>query len=126
MLIYKILDVFFVLLHLAIIGFNMLGWIWQRTLRWHLLSIVLTAGSWFLLGIWYGMGYCPITEWHWQVKQKLGAEDLPGSFITWFAQQIWPGPVNPEFINLLTGVVFALAAILSIYRNWQTGLFKIK
>lgn len=124
MLIYKILDVFFVLLHLVIIGFNLLGWIWQSTLRWHLLSIVITAASWFLLGIWYGMGYCFITDWHWQIKRQLGAEDLPASFITWLAQQVSSGPVNPEVIDWFTAIGFALAAIISIYRNWKTGLFK--
>jgi len=122
MLIYKILDVFFVLLHLVIIGFNLLGWIWRSTLRWHLLSIVVTAASWFLLGIWYGMGYCFITDWHWQIKRQLGAEDLPASFITWLAQQVWNGPVNPVVIDWLTAIGFALAVILSLYRNWKTGL----
>lgn len=123
MLIFKVLDVFFVFLHLAIIGFNLLGWIWLKTLRWHLVSIILTAGSWFIMGIWYGMGYCFITDWHWQIKRKLGAEDLPNSFITWFAQQTWPGPVNPEVIDWLTAIGFALAAILSIYRNWKVRKF---
>ncbi len=126
MLVYQILDVFFILLHLAIIGFNLLGWISRRTLRWHLLSVILTAGSWFLLGIWYGMGYCPITDWHWQVKRQLGAEDLPSSFITWFAQQIWPGTVDPLLIDWMTGIGFGLAAIISLYLNWKTGLFNSK
>jgi len=126
MFLYQALDVFFILLHLAIIGFNLLGWIWKSTLRWHLLSIVLTASSWFLLGIWYGMGYCPITDWHWQIKRNLGAVDLPGSFITWLSQQVWSGSVDPLLIDWMTGIGFGLAAILSLYRNWKTGLFNLK
>jgi len=119
-------DFFFVVLHLAITAFNLLGWIWRRTLRWHLLSILLTAASWFLLGIYYGIGYCPITDWHWHIKRKLGAEVLPHSFITWFAQQIWPVAVNQELIYWLTVIGFTLAALMSFYRNMKIGTFTVK
>jgi hypothetical protein len=29
------------------------------------------------LGFWYGRGYCPFTEWHWQVRSRLGFVDPP-------------------------------------------------
>lgn len=34
-------------------------------------------GSWFILGQWFGIGYCPITDWHWKIKATLGRGDKP-------------------------------------------------
>lgn len=48
------LDVFFFVFHTAWMIFNCVGWIWRRTRPWQLLTIILTALSWFVLGFWYG------------------------------------------------------------------------
>ena len=92
---------------------------WKKTLRWHLLCVGLTALSWFMLGIWYGFGYCFITDWQWDVKNQLGQANLPNSFITHFANQVMGLSVNPELIDVLTGVVFALVVIISVVLNWR-------
>ncbi|MBT3271653.1 MAG: DUF2784 family protein, partial [Spirochaetales bacterium] len=52
--------------HSCVIIFNLTGWIWRKTRIPHLILIGLTAFSWFVLGIWYGFGYCPSTDWHWR------------------------------------------------------------
>ena len=39
---YRLLDVGFVAFHTVWVGFNLLGWIWQRTRRLHLLAIGTT------------------------------------------------------------------------------------
>lgn len=113
-----ILDFLLTILHLVIIGFNLLGWIWPATRRLHFISVLLTAGSWLLLGIWYGLGYCPITDWQWQIKEKLGEENLPNSFIKYYADKISGQDVSADFIDLATGICFALAAFLSVYVNF--------
>ena len=59
------------------IEFNCLGWIWRRTRRWHLAAVSLTALSWFRLGRRNGLGYCPFTDWHWEVRARLGHHDPP-------------------------------------------------
>ncbi|MCW3107811.1 MAG: hypothetical protein JWQ09_2317, partial [Segetibacter sp.] len=59
-----------------------------KTKKAHFISILLTAGSWFLLGIWFGWGYCPVTDWQWQVKEKLGEKGLPASFIEYYGEKI--------------------------------------
>ena len=64
----QLLDVLLTIIHILIIVFNLFGWIPKRTRKAHLVSILLTAASWFVLGIWYGTGYCPFTEWQWKVK----------------------------------------------------------
>ncbi|HEY0666612.1 MAG TPA: DUF2784 domain-containing protein [Sphingobacteriaceae bacterium] len=113
-----LLDIFYTALHLLIISFNLLGWIWVQTRKLHFYGILLTAGSWFGLGFWYGFGYCPVTDWQWQVKEKLGEQNLPNSFIKYFADQISGADINPQIIDIATVTFFFLAAFLSVYVNF--------
>lgn len=114
----RFLDILLTIVHLAIVGFNLLGWIWPRTRKAHFVLVVLTAFSWLVLGIWFGMGYCPFTDWQWQVKQKLGETNLPNSFITYYADKITGRKIDPSFIDTATAVCFATAAVLSVYFNF--------
>lgn len=114
----RLLDILLTLVHFIIIGFNLFGWIWPRTRKWHLACIVLTAGSWLLLGIWFGIGYCPVTDWQWQVKERLGETALPDSFITYYAEKITGQTFSDSFINLMTALFFSAAALLSVYVNF--------
>lgn len=113
----KLLDGLFTVLHLLIIGFNLLGWIWKETRIWHLVAVVITAASWFLLGIWYGWGYCLITDWQWQIKERLGETDLPASFIKYTLDQLTGRDHNASLIDTLTAVGFACAAGMAVYVN---------
>ena len=113
-----ILDYLFTLLHLIIICFNLLGWIWPTTRRLHLIFVLLTAASWFVLGIWYGIGYCPITDWQWQIKEKLGETNLPNSFIKYFADKVTHSDISSDLIDGLTAGCFLAAAVLSVYLNF--------
>ena len=115
---YLLLDWFFTLLHLVIIGFNLLGWIWRSTRKLHLIVVVLTLGCWLILGIWYGLGYCPITDWQWQIKEKLGEVNLPNSFIKYYADKISGQDISSLFIDIVTGVSFTLAIMMTIYLNF--------
>ena len=115
----QILDFLLYAAHLLLIGFNLLGWIWRKTLRWHLLCVLLTALSWFGLGIWYGFGYCFITDWQWDVKRQLGQSNLPNSFIDHFVNQVMGLSISSQLIDVLTGLMFGLVAIISIVRNWR-------
>ena len=111
------LDVLLTLIHLLVIGFNLLGWIWRRTQRAHLILITLTAASWLVLGIWYGLGYCPLTDWQWGIKARLGERDLPASFITYMAEKLSGRDWSDGFINTVTAVLFAAAALASLSVN---------
>ena len=113
-----LLDAFLTLVHLIIIGFNLFGWIWPATRKAHLVCVALTAASWFLLGIWFGMGYCPITDWQWRVKEQLGEHNLPASFIKYYADKISGRNISSSLIDLVTALSFAVAALLSVYVNF--------
>ena len=81
---YLFLDVFFFLLHSLLMVFVLTGWAMKRTRKAHLVLLGLTMLSWLGLGPWYGFGYCPFTDWHWQVKRKLGEYELPSSYVKYY------------------------------------------
>ena len=110
---FHFLDFLLTLLHLLIIGFNLFGWIWKSTRKLHFYLVIATIFSWVVLGFWYGFGYCPLTDWQWQVKAALGERDLPNSFIKYFADTVTGMDISSTLIDTVTAVVFGLVIILS-------------
>ena len=112
------LDIFFTFAHLALTGFNLTGWLWKKTRKAHLITLGLTIVSWFIFGIWYGWGYCFLTDWHWQVKEKIGEKNLPNSFIKYFADNITGKDINPSLIDSVTLGCLIFAVTASMYLNF--------
>ena len=110
------LNVFFFAFHTAWMLFNCVGWIWRRTRPWHLATIALTGASWFVLGIWYGWGYCPCTDWHWQVRERLGYRDPP-SYTEMLFEQLTGIAVTTTLANTVTVTVFVVVSVLSVVLN---------
>jgi hypothetical protein len=109
MAIYHILDYFFLIFHTIFIIFNALGWMWKKTRIYALITLLLTAFSWFGLGIFYGWGYCFITDFHWQVLEKLGITDLPLSYMQFLLQRVTGLTFNSESILNLTGIIYFIS-----------------
>ena len=107
------LNVAFFVFHTAWIAFNCLGWIWRRTRPWQLATVSLTALSWSGLGVWHGWGYCPCTDWHWQVRARLGFDDPP-SYVQLLIRNATGIDVEPESADALAMVTLALAAVLGV------------
>jgi len=114
----RLLDFLLTICHLLIVGFNLFGWIWRKTRLAHFGGVMITAACWFIVGIWYGIGYCPVTDWQWQIKEKLGERNLPNSFIKYWADRLTGTDVNTQFIDVLTAVCFAAALLISVYLNF--------
>ena len=112
------LDIFLTFFHFLIIGFILFGWISPITRKVHFICTIAIAASWFLLGIWFGIGYCPVTDWQWDVKTKLGEQNLPSSFIKYFADKITGKDISSFYIDIITAVSFAIAVLLSVYVNF--------
>jgi hypothetical protein len=114
---YQFLDVFFLVLHSALILFNLFGWIWKKTRKLNLITLSLTGLSWIGLGIFFGWGYCFLTDWHWRVLQKLGISDLPDSYVQYLLGRILGIRISAIEADYLTGIFFLLALMLSVYLN---------
>lgn len=117
-----ILDAGLSVLHASVVLAILVLWLPKATRRFHLVLVGLTALSWFGLGLAYGMGYCFLTDWHWQLKRWQGETALPGSFIH-HALTRWFGlSLTERASNALTGGGFALASGLSLWlnvRDWR-------
>lgn len=114
----QFLHVLLTVVHLAIIAFNLFGWIPKAIRKAHFISIVVTAVCWFLPGIWFGAGYCPVTDWQWKVKAQLGERNIPGNFVGYFAEKISGRDFDSGLVSTITAVCFAAAALLSVYVNF--------
>lgn len=110
------LNIGFFVFHTSWVVFNCVGWIWRRTRPWHLATIALTAVSWFGLGIYYGWGYCPCTDWHWQVRARMGYRDPP-SYIQLLIAELTGLDVPSGLADAITAGVFGLTAVITIVLN---------
>lgn len=113
---YKLLDLFFLVFHLLLVIFVLTGWIWKKTRPWHLAIVLLTLASWFILGLKYGIGYCPLTDWHFQVLRNLGETNLPSSYISYIITRFTGMTVSQRLVDIVTaGAAFgALGASLKM------------
>jgi hypothetical protein len=117
-LLYHILDIFFVIFHTSLIVFNLLGWIWKKTRVLNLIILSLTGASWLFLGLIVGtLGYCPFTDWHFNILYKLGSTDLPNSYIKYLADRITGLSFNASMVDNVTLYTFLTALVLSVYLN---------
>jgi hypothetical protein len=114
-------DIFFTVFHTLLILFNLFAWIWKSLRRWHFATITLTLGSWVILGIWYGWGYCPLTDWHWDILRALGKTDLPKSYITFIINRITGLDPDPALVDTMTLILALLALTISIKINFFPG-----
>ena len=76
-----VLDAGLFVFHTVLIAFNMVGWAWRRTRAAHLAVLAMTAFSWFVMGAFYGWGYCLCTDWHFRVRRLRGAPVTESSFV---------------------------------------------
>jgi hypothetical protein len=107
----QVLNIVFFVFHTSWMVFNCVGWIWKKTRPWQLVTVSLTAISWFGLGVWYGWGYCPCTDWHWQVRARLGFDD-PHSYIQLLIREVTGLELGVGTANTLAVVTLAVAALL--------------
>lgn len=118
-----LLDKFLIFFHTCLILFNLFGWIWKSTRKLNLIILILVAFSWLILGIWYGIGYCPLTEFHWFVKIELGETNLPYSYIKYLVDYYLNIDSDPVVIDYITAISFTCALLISFFLNLSTNSF---
>jgi hypothetical protein len=114
---YSFLNIFFFVFHTCIVLFIVVGWIWKKTRLANLILIIMTAFSWFFLGIWYGFGYCPCTDWHWQVRMKLGLYDTSTSYLEFLVEKLTGLDVSRGLIDIFAVAFLVAAFLFSIMLN---------
>lgn len=112
----QLANYFFLVFHTALIFFNLFGWIWKPWRKAHLMVISLTFVSWTLLGVWYGFGYCPLTDWHWNILHALGHDQLPPSYVSFLFQRMLDWHFSDNTVDILTlgCALVALAASVKV------------
>jgi hypothetical protein len=122
----KLVDFFFITFHTLLIIFNLFGWIFRKTRKLNLITLSLTCVSWFILGIFYGLGYCPFTDWHFKILAKMGQTGLPDSYVKYLADRLSGLDFDPRLINTVTLVSFLAAFAISIYLNIRDYIRRAK
>ena len=114
---YPFLNIFFFVFHTLFTVFNIVGWAFPPTRKLHLVTMLLTACSWFVLGIWYGWGYCLCTDLHWQVREAMGYHDRSNSYIHFMLLKLTGKNFNPLLVERATLILFLLSFALSVWLN---------
>ena len=118
---YKVLNGLFHLVHITIILFVAIGWIFPKLLLAHLILTLLTLGSWFILGRWLGLGYCPVSDWHWKIKAALGEGRPEGTYIHLLLQKITQRKLDSANVDkaVLIGTLIITAISLGLnFKAW--------
>ncbi len=117
-MIWRILDIFFVVFHTGIIIFSLTGWILKKTRRLNLIVLGIIGSSWLFLGLIVGMlGYCPLTDWHFTVLEKLGRTNLPNSYVKYLADRLTGKDFNAHLVDSVTLYAFLIVLLISLVLN---------
>jgi hypothetical protein len=117
-MVFRFLDIFFVIFHSSVVLFNLFGWIWKKTRIYNLITLGLTGASWLILGLLFGtLGYCPLTDWHFSVLEKLGKTDLPNSYMKYLFDRITGLDISASLVDEVTLYTFLAALVLSLSLN---------
>src|SRR5215471_20277850 len=114
---YEFLNYFFFCFHTALIFFNTFGWIFRQTRKWNLITLLVTAFSWFVLGIWYGWGYCFCTDWHYKARRALGYHDQTPSYVHFLLLKLTGINLPPKLVEISTLAVFLFSLTMSVILN---------
>ncbi len=125
-MIYVTLDIFFLIFHSGLIVFNLFGWIWKPTRKANLITLLLTGLSWVGLGLFFGIGYCPLTDWHWDILYVLDKPPQTPSYVAYLFNRILNIKMDSHDADLLTTWSYLVALTISISVNIKDRFQKSK
>lgn len=104
--------------HSGMVLFMMTGWAFRRLLTLHRTLLALIWGSWLGLGWWIGyLGYCILTDWHWNLKEAMGEYGMPPSYIEYMLWQLGSGDLPDTWVMYATAGAFVVITLLSVLRK---------
>ena len=63
------------------------------------------------------IGYCPLTDWHFNILYKLGKTDLPTSYIKYLVDRLTGLDINQSLVDNATLYGFLAALAISLLLN---------
>lgn len=103
-----VLDWALFVFHGAFILFNMVGWIWDRTRVFHLATLGFTAFSWFVMGAYWGWGYCVCTDLHSTIRERLGYANPEATFIQQLGGHFFGISIDRTLADWIAGIIFTV------------------
>lgn len=120
------LDYFFTIFHTAFVLFVLFGWAYPKTRKSHVTALLLTLIAWLLLGLYKGViGYCPLTDWHWDIKRALGEYGMPSSFIEYMIERVIGINFPKAFVDTFTALGLVFGIVMAAYYRYA-GQLKVK
>jgi hypothetical protein len=84
------------------------------------------SSSWFGLGLLYGVGYCPSTDWHWRIKRARGETDLPNSYVNYCLDGLTGMNWDPLLIGSIVLLIGLTAlAVSSVLKSTRCSPWKL-
>ena len=109
------LDYFLTYFHSALILFVLSGWIFPQTRRPHAWLLILILIAWFGIGLYKGvLGYCPLTDWHWDIKRALGERGMSSSFVEYMVEKISGVNFSRKLVDGFTLGGLIMACIMAV------------
>lgn len=105
-LFWNLLDFLMHIIHLSLISFMLTGWVFEATRFPHYVLIWLIFGSWFGLGIFYGFGYCLVTDLQWRVKEKLGNPPSTKFYVKHMIDKVISHDIDETLINHISSYTY--------------------
>ena len=112
--IYRLLDICFHFIHLGIIFFFLFGWMFDTTIVVHLLLSFAILFSWVVLGIFYGFGYCLITDIQWKIKKLLSEEPSTKYYVKYMLDKMSGKNMNEKVVDKMTTYIYFSIFLISL------------
>ena len=113
----EMLNLVLHVVHLGIIIFSVVGWIFSATRIANLLLLLSILFSWHVLGPLLGKnniyGYCLVTDIQWHLKKRLGHTVPEWGYMKYLADRITGRSVNEVLVERITTGVFFFCLLSS-------------
>lgn len=114
------LDIALNIFHSGLVLFVVFGVFFRRLIKYHFPILLAIWASWVGLGMYvHHLGYCIITDWHWQVKAREGQVNLPGSYITYIFNAATGIKASNIIVAQITGAVMVIITLVSGIRYFS-------
>ncbi|MDH3634789.1 MAG: DUF2784 family protein [Gammaproteobacteria bacterium] len=112
-------------LHLVLILFSLVGWMFCETRLLNLIALLLILFSWYglgpLLGKGNAWGYCVITDIQWRIRRELGLESRSGGYVKYLADNLLGGDFDETQLDIISVAIIFSCFFASVATNLLYG-----